>query len=238
MRLAWHASGTYDAKSKTGGSNGATMRFKPESTDGANAGLDIMRDIVAPIKEKFPDVSLADIWTYAGKMSIEESGGPKIQFSFGRGDDETGKNCPENGRLPDAAKGAQHLRDVFYRMGFDDRAIVALSGGHNLGSCHTDRSGFSGPWTTNPLKFDNEYYINLVEKEWIEKKWDGPFQYTDKATGKLMMLPTDIALMKDEKFKVIVEEYAKDKDSFFKDFAKYFSQLLHLGCEEAMKAKK
>lgn len=38
-------------------SNGATMRFKPECTDGANAGLNIMRDIVAPIKEKFPDVS-------------------------------------------------------------------------------------------------------------------------------------------------------------------------------------
>ncbi len=39
VRLAWHASGTYDKQSKTGGSNGATMRFEPESTDGANAGL-------------------------------------------------------------------------------------------------------------------------------------------------------------------------------------------------------
>ncbi|KAA1137661.1 heme peroxidase [Puccinia graminis f. sp. tritici] len=27
VRLAWHASGTYDKESKTGGSNGATMRF-------------------------------------------------------------------------------------------------------------------------------------------------------------------------------------------------------------------
>jgi len=26
------------------------------------------------------------------------------------------------------ALGAAHLRDVFYRMGFDDREIVALSG--------------------------------------------------------------------------------------------------------------
>lgn len=43
VRLAWHASGTYDKKSKTGGSNGATMRFKPESTDGANAGLEHAR---------------------------------------------------------------------------------------------------------------------------------------------------------------------------------------------------
>ena len=39
VRLAWHASGTYDRKSSTGGSNGATMRFEPESNDGANAGL-------------------------------------------------------------------------------------------------------------------------------------------------------------------------------------------------------
>lgn len=39
VRLAWHASGTYDKNTKTGGSDGATMRFNPEKTDGANAGL-------------------------------------------------------------------------------------------------------------------------------------------------------------------------------------------------------
>lgn len=38
VRLAWHSSGTYDQFSKTGGSNGATMRFKPECEHGANAG--------------------------------------------------------------------------------------------------------------------------------------------------------------------------------------------------------
>lgn len=41
VRLAWHASGTYDKATNTGGSNGATMRFKPELKDGANAGLDL-----------------------------------------------------------------------------------------------------------------------------------------------------------------------------------------------------
>jgi catalase (peroxidase I) len=39
IRLAWHASGTYDKDTKTGGSNYATMRFKPESEHGANNGL-------------------------------------------------------------------------------------------------------------------------------------------------------------------------------------------------------
>jgi hypothetical protein len=38
VRLAWHASGTYDITTKTGGSDGATMRFTPEAAFGANAG--------------------------------------------------------------------------------------------------------------------------------------------------------------------------------------------------------
>jgi len=50
VRLAWHASGTYDAETKTGGSNGATMRFAPEANHGANAGLKAGRDFLEPVK--------------------------------------------------------------------------------------------------------------------------------------------------------------------------------------------
>lgn len=50
VRLAWHASGTYDAETGTGGSNGATMRFAPEGDHGANAGLKAARDFLEPIK--------------------------------------------------------------------------------------------------------------------------------------------------------------------------------------------
>jgi hypothetical protein len=57
VRLAWHASGTYDKNTKTGGSNGATMRFSLESSDAANAGLDIARDRLEPVKEKHPWIS-------------------------------------------------------------------------------------------------------------------------------------------------------------------------------------
>lgn len=53
VRLAWHASGTYDAETKTGGSNGATMRFAPEGDHGANAGLKAARDFLEPIKGTF-----------------------------------------------------------------------------------------------------------------------------------------------------------------------------------------
>lgn len=52
LRLAWHCSGTYDAESGTGGSNGATMRFDPESDHGANSGLAAARDFLEPVKGK------------------------------------------------------------------------------------------------------------------------------------------------------------------------------------------
>ncbi|KAJ1493586.1 hypothetical protein T484DRAFT_1767844 [Baffinella frigidus] len=54
------------------------------------------------------------------------------------------------GRLPDADKGESkktrdHLREIFGRMGFDDQAIVALSGAHALGRCHANARGYVGP---------------------------------------------------------------------------------------------
>ena len=64
--------------------------------------------------------------------------------------------------------------------------------------------------------------------EWKKKVWDGPEQYVDPE-DELMMLPTDIALLEDEKFKVYVDLYAKDKEQFFKDFALAFGKMLELG---------
>jgi len=77
-RLGWHASGTYCVHTKTGGSNGATMRFDPEASWGANAGLKGAREFLEPIKSKYPGLSYADLWTLASVVAIEEMGGPVI----------------------------------------------------------------------------------------------------------------------------------------------------------------
>jgi hypothetical protein len=232
IRLAWHASGTFDKDDTTGnagGSNGATMRFEPEISDDANAGLPLMQDIIGPLKAKYPDLSYADAWTVTGAVAAELTGCPPVPFNYGRTDDPDGTNCPANGRLPDASQGAQHLRDVFYRMGFNDQEIVILSGAHTLGSCHKTRSGFDGPWTRNPLKFDCEYFVNLLELEWTVREWDGPKQFQDPS-GELMMLPTDMALIEDEAFLPWVKKYAADEDAFKADFAAAFGKLISLGC--------
>lgn len=72
VRLAWHASGTYDVVTKTGGSDGATMRFSPESGHGANAGLGIARDLLESVKQKYGDaLSYSDLWTLAGCVAIQ-----------------------------------------------------------------------------------------------------------------------------------------------------------------------
>ena len=160
----------------------------------ANAGLHIIHDLLLPVKQKYPGVSYGDLWALAGAAAVEFAGGPDIPLSLGRVDVTSqeaaaaaaassaasaasgatrgggGGGCPvsvvpPNGRLPDAAQGAAHLRAVFGRMGFGDREIVALSGGHTLGRCHSVRSGYDGPWTDGILKFNNDYFKNLMALE-------------------------------------------------------------------------
>lgn len=58
IRLAWHASGTYDKASGNGGSNGATMRFAPEANHGANAGLIHARERIEKVKQQFPEMTV------------------------------------------------------------------------------------------------------------------------------------------------------------------------------------
>ncbi|KAF2665732.1 heme peroxidase [Microthyrium microscopicum] len=154
--------------------------------------------------------------------------GPVIPWRPGRADRDV-SFCTPDGRLPDASKNHDHLRAIFNRMGFNDQEIVALSGAHALGRCHTDRSGFDGPWTFSPTVLTNDYYALLMDEKWQWKKWNGPAQLEDKKTKSLMMLPTDYALIKDKSFRKTVELYARDNDAFFKDFSEVVMKLFELG---------
>ncbi|KVH96040.1 heme peroxidase [Cynara cardunculus var. scolymus] len=233
LRLAWHDAGTYDVNTKTGGPNGS-IRTEEEYSHGSNNGLKIAIDFCEEIKSKHPRITYADLYQLAGVVAVEVTGGPTVDFVPGRKDS---KISPKEGRLPNATKGAPHLRDIFYRMGLSDKDIVALSGGHTLqsipklvfqsqviiskhvsifathGKAHADRSGFDGPWTREPLKFDNSYFVELLKGE----------------SEGLLKLPTDIALLDDPAFRQYVELYAKDEDAFFNDYATSHKKLSELG---------
>ncbi|KAJ4964437.1 hypothetical protein NE237_024376 [Protea cynaroides] len=209
LRLAWHDAGTYDVKTNTGGPNGS-IRNEEEFLHGSNNGLKIALDFCEEVKAKYPKITYADLYQLAGVVAVEVTGGPTIDFVPGRKDSLV---SPKEGRLPNANKGVSHLRDVFYRMGLNEKDIVALSGGHTLGRAHPERSGFEGPWTKEPLKFDNSYFLELLKGE----------------TEGLLKLPTDKALLEDPEFCHYVELYAKDEDAFFKDYAESHKKLSELG---------
>lgn len=160
-------------------------------------------------------------------------GGPAIPWLPGRTDFVDDSALPPRGRLPDAAQGAAHVRHIFYRMGFSDREIVALSGAHNLGRCHTANSGFEGKWVHNPTRFSNQYFRLLLSEPWAEKTLaSGTVQFAavDPDTDEeLMMLPTDMALVRDGEFAKWVKVYAEDKEAFFADFSAAFHKLMELG---------
>ncbi|KMT09581.1 hypothetical protein BVRB_6g130370 [Beta vulgaris subsp. vulgaris] len=170
LRLAFHDAGTYDAKAKTGGANGS---IRNELNSPANNGIKVAVD-----------------------FCVEVTGGPIIPFIPGRPD---APKQQDGGALPNPNGDAQHLKDVFYRMGLNDRDIVVLSGSHSLGRANKDRSGFDGPFTQDPFKFDNSYFVEL-------RKGDSPG---------LVKFPTDKVLADDPSFRQYVQLYAKVLDSLF-----------------------
>ncbi|KAH1057473.1 hypothetical protein J1N35_035538 [Gossypium stocksii] len=236
VRLGWHDAGTYNKNieewPQRGGANGS-LRFEVELKHAANAGLVNALSLIQPIKDKYSDVTFADLFQLASATAIEEAGGPKIPMKYGRVDVSGPNECPEEGRLPDAGPPlpADHLREVFYRMGLNDKEIVALSGAHTLGRSRPERSGWGKPetkytkegpgtpggqsWTVQWLKFDNSYFKDIKAKR----------------DEDLLVLPTDAVLFEDPSFKVYAEKYAEDQETFFKDYAEAHAKLSKLGAK-------
>jgi len=99
----------------------------------------------------------------------------------------------------------------------------------------TYTAGFEGPWTTNPLKWDNEFFKNLLGHQW--EKFKGPggkWQWRMKSPGneeeaQLMRLTSDMSLLADEKYLAIVKEFAKDMNAFDQAFDSAWTKLITKG---------
>lgn len=237
LRLAFHDAGTYDALTKTGGPNGS-IRNPQELNHSANRGLETAVDLCEKVKRKHPCITYADLYQLAGVVAVEVTGGPTIHFVPGRQDS---LSSPKEGLLPDANKGADHLRSVFNRMGLEDKDIVALSGAHTLGGAHKQVSGFDGKWTEEPWKFDNSYFKELLKSStkfptpsnpptgYSQQKPSSSAAGEDSTGRRLFIFSTDQALIKDPKFLEYVMLYEQDEEAFFRDYAASHKKLSELG---------
>ncbi len=104
-------------------------------------------------------------------------------------------------------------------------------------------SGLEGAWTTNPVKWDNNYFENLLGFEWeLTKSPAGAQQWTPKdpsAAGTVpdahdpsrkhapMMFTTDLALKVDPIYAKISKRFHKNPQEFADAFAKAWYKLTH-----------
>jgi catalase-peroxidase len=104
-------------------------------------------------------------------------------------------------------------------------------------------SGLEGAWTTNPIKWDNNYFENLFKYEWEKTKSPGgAWQWKPKnpeAQGTVpdahdpskkhapTMLTSDLALIADPAYKAISKRFYEHPDQLADAFAKAWYKLLH-----------
>jgi len=113
----------------------------------------------------------------------------------------------------------------------------------NGNGVHTISSGLEGAWTTNPVKWDNNYFDNLFGHEWeLTKSPAGAHQWTPKdasAAGTVpdahdpskkhapMMFTTDLSLKVDPSYAKISKRFHENPQEFADAFAKAWFKLTH-----------
>ncbi|WVZ15544.1 hypothetical protein V8G54_013110 [Vigna mungo] len=181
-------------------------------------------------KQCLPLVSCSDILVVAAREAVRQMGGPDFDVPLGRKDSLTfDLDGPNN--LPPPFFRTEQLLEVFGQRNFDATDVVALSGAHTYGRAHcsslVNRTIESDPPidpdfknnlvatcptpqssnTVNldvrtPAKFDNMYYINLLNRQGV--------------------FTSDQDLASHPQTKEIVNLFASNQKEFFDSFADAF----------------
>jgi len=188
----------------------------PEGPNGVPDPLAAARDI----RETFARMAMNDEETVA-----LIAGGHTFGKTHGAGD--PGKYV---GREPEGATIAEQ------GLGWTN----TLGGGHGA---DTITSGLEGAWTTNPIKWDNNFFSNLFDYDWeLTKSPAGAHQWTPKNPAAAntvpdahdpakrhapMMLTTDLALRFDPAYATIAKHFHAHPDAFADAFARAWYKLTH-----------
>ena len=107
----------------------------------------------------------------------------------------------------------------------------------------TITSGLEGAWTSNPVKWDNEFVENLYKHDWeLTKSPAGKSQFTPKNAAEVanvpdahcpvtkhapMMLTTDLSLKVDPDYAAITQRFLESPADLEDAFARAWFKLLH-----------
>jgi len=152
----------------------------------------------------------------------------------------------------------------------DSETVALIGGGHTFGASHgacpktpgdtpidapynpwpglcgsgkgkdTVTSGIDGHWTTDPFKWDNEYFQLLAKYGDNYTTHQGPggkWQWKLDERPDLMMMTTDLSLTADPAFRAIVNSWAKDIEPFNAAFAEAWMKLTTQGAAWAGEKK-
>jgi len=254
VRLAWQCAGTYRGTDYRGGCNGARVRFDPEASWPANKGVDKALNLLSKVKDQHNDsVTWADLIILAGTQALQDMGlNLEMPFCPGRVDVtneeeakmgskylETSFLDAEFGRDGDNRDLNVQIRDRASMMNFTLREMVVLNGGgHSIGKCHVDVSGYEGQWTAEPNTFDNSWFKQVLKvqdslgildhEHWqTQDQSNGRTQFVNKMDPSLIMLHSDIAHTKDSVLRKIVTDYAGNNKRFLYDFRDAWLKLVN-----------
>jgi len=147
------------------------------------------------------------------------------------------------GKAHGAADAAGHVGPDPEGAGIEEQGLGWKNTFGSGKGAHAITSGLEGAWTTNPVKWDNNYFDNLFGYDWeLTKSPAGAHQWTPKdasAAGTVpdahdpskkhapMMFTTDLALKVDPSYAKISQRFHENPDVFADTFAKAWFKLTH-----------
>ena len=147
------------------------------------------------------------------------------------------------GKCHGAADPGQYVGPEPESAGIEEQGLGWKSSFGTGKGVHTISSGLEGAWTTNPVKWDNNYLDNLFGYEWeLTKSPAGAFQWTPKdasAAGTVpdahdpltrhapMMSTADLALKMDPIYAPISKRFHENPQELTDAFAKAWYKLTH-----------
>ncbi|XP_019441005.1 PREDICTED: peroxidase 65-like [Lupinus angustifolius] len=235
----------------------SSSAYNPHTERDADLNLSLSGDafdIVSKIKNALElacpgIVSCSDILAQATRDLVKMVGGPYYKVRLGRKDSRDSDAKRVDANLPTTKMTMSQIIDKFTVKNFTIRDMVALTGAHTIGFTHckefidriypiidptlhpklaiglrhicqnytldTSMAAFND--VRSPSTFDNAFFKNIL-----------------KGLG---LLTTDYLLSVDPRTRPIVEEYAKDQQAFFVDFAKAMEKVSVLGVKTGNKGE-